>query len=353
MGTNWSGGTISNSYATGSVEGSSYVGGLVGDNHGTIEKSSARGVVTGSGNDIGGLVGYNKGTIENTYATGDVTGSGDNVGGLVGDNYDTITNSYARGRVTGSNYVGGLVGFKYGLSATHSDSFYESDANPLLKGVGNSPSDVAGQVWGLSTADMKLLANFTTSTAANGGVNPGWDFTPDTGIWKIDPLKNGGYPYLAWQTFNSDVPDVPSKFLERPVLSEPLPVTDPSYLGASIAPTGPLIPEGQLLEAKIVNPPSGSAPGRILVMVPQSLTLQGSVFSFVLPDEVKNAVTESGVAEKVTLLDGSPLPSWLDYNPETMTFTATDMTQGVTELKVLVKVGGKSWIVDITMQHAP
>ena len=350
VGTNWNGGTISNSYATGSVEGSSYVGGLAGENFGTIEKSYARGVVTGSGNDIGGLVGYNHGTIENTYATGDVTGSGDNVGGLVGINYATITNSYARGRVTGSNYVGGLVGFKYGFSATHSNSFYESDANPLLKGVGNSPSDVAGQVWGLSTANMKLLANFTTSTAANGNVNPGWDFTPDTGIWKIDAAKNGGYPYLAWQMLSPDISEIP---YERPVLSEPLPVTNPSYQGASIAPTGPLIPEGQILEVKIVNPPSGSAPGLILVMVPQSLALQGFVFSFVLPEEVKNAVSESGVAEKVTLLDGSPLPSWLHYNSETMTFTAMDMPQGVTELKILVTVGGKSWIVDITMQHAP
>ncbi len=71
----------------------------------------------------------------------------------------------------------------------------------------------------------------------------------------------------------------------------------------------------------------------------------------VLPDEVKDSV--GSVVESVTLLDGAPIPSWLHYNPETMTFTATDMLRGVTELKVLVTLGGKSWIVNITMQQAP
>ena len=355
-------GTINNSYATGNVVGyGNYAGGLLGHNDGIIENSYATGNVVGYSSYVGGLTGINDiggHTINNSYATGNVEGHGDYVGGLAGTNYGDITNSYARGVVTGSGSdVGALVGNDDGDIY---NSFYELGVNPLLSGVGNHV-DAAGYVWGLSTVDMKLEANFNTPTAANGNVDPGWDYTPGTGDWKIDPAKNGGYPYLAWQTFNSDVPDVPpsdvpdvpSKFLERPVLSEPLPVTDPSYQGAPIAPTGPLVPEGQLLEAKIVNPPSGSAPGLILVMVPQSLGVEGSVFSFVLPEEVKNAVTESGVAEKVTLLDGSLLPSWLHYDFDTMTFTATDMPQGLTEFKVLVKVGGKSWVVDITMQHAP
>jgi filamentous hemagglutinin family protein len=341
VGSNWSGGTIRNSYATGRVEGVSYVGGLVGDNHGTIEKSYAGGGVTGSSY-VGGLVGNNYGTIEKSYATGSVEG-GSYVGGLVGNNYGTIEKSYARGSVTGrGSNVGALVGYEYG-DATLSNSFYEKDANPLLTGVDDGTPDVAGEVWGLSTARMKLLSNFMEATAANGNVNPGWDFTPGTGDWKIDAATNGGYPYLAWQT--SEKP-----YERPPLLSEPLPGT-PSYPVVPIAPPAPLIPEGQLLEAKIVNPPSGSAPGLILVIVPQSLGSEGSVFSFVLPDEVKSSA--GGIVESVTLLDGGPLPSWLYYNPETMTFTATDMPQGVTELKVLVTLGGKSWIVDITMQQAP
>ena len=328
--------TISNSYATGSVAGERHAGGLVGENDGSIfDNCYATGSVSGARN-AGGLVGYNLGSIGNSYAAGSVTGER-NVGGLVGDNYGTIEKSYARGRVAGGSHVGALVGHEYG-DATLSNSFYEKNANPLLTGVGDGTPDVAGEVWGMSTANMKLLSNFMEATAANGNVNPGWDFTPGTGVWKIDAATNGGYPYLAWQ--NSE------KFYERPVLSEPLPGV-PSYPAFPIAPTGPLIPEGQFLEAKIVNLPLPSAPGLILVTVPQSLGAEGSVFSFVLPDELKNSV--GGVVESVTLPDGAPLPSWLHYKPETMTFTATDMPQGMTEFKVLVTLGGKSWIVDIAM----
>src|SRR5690606_846301 len=56
-------------------------------------------------NATGGLVGKNYGgTISNSYATGSVPGS-DYIGGLVGNNfYGTISNSYATGSVSGSYY---------------------------------------------------------------------------------------------------------------------------------------------------------------------------------------------------------------------------------------------------------
>ena len=100
-------GTVINSYATGSVSGSdNTVGGLVGWNWGdsTIRNSYAAVSVVGPGNDndiIGGLVGNNDGTIINSYATGTVRGGG-RKGGLVGQSNGMITNSYATGEVTGS-----------------------------------------------------------------------------------------------------------------------------------------------------------------------------------------------------------------------------------------------------------
>ncbi len=132
-------GTITNSYATGSVEGQYNVGGLVGRNLVvgnsatiTITNSYATGSVEGQHN-VGGLVGenWNGGnsatiTITNSYATGDVEGTYD-VGGLVGENWNdgssatiTITNSYATGDVEGTYDVGGLVGENWngGNSAT-------------------------------------------------------------------------------------------------------------------------------------------------------------------------------------------------------------------------------------------
>jgi filamentous hemagglutinin family protein len=152
----------------GSVSGGNYyVGFLVGYNNGTISNSYATGAVSGSGWD-GGLVGANFGSIGTSYATGAVTGSG--VGGLVGENYRSISNSYAMGRVTGSTWLGGLVGANFG---SISASFWNMTANLALAGVG---SGTLTGTTGLHAGDMMLQANFTSATAANGNVNPNWDF---------------------------------------------------------------------------------------------------------------------------------------------------------------------------------
>jgi uncharacterized membrane protein YeiH len=63
--------TVSNCYSTGSVSGTSYVGGLVGYNYGAVSNCYSRGTVSGS-YDIGGLVGYNVVTVSNSYSTGTV-----------------------------------------------------------------------------------------------------------------------------------------------------------------------------------------------------------------------------------------------------------------------------------------
>ena len=111
-------GNITNSYATGSVEGDDEVGGLVGANRGDITNSYATGSVEGNGGHIGGLVGENvDGEITNSYATGSVVISVEwkgSVGGLVGINDGEITNSYATGSVEGNYGIGGLVGINDG-----------------------------------------------------------------------------------------------------------------------------------------------------------------------------------------------------------------------------------------------
>ena len=108
------GGTISACYATGDASGSGVVGGLVGWNQGAISACYATGDASGSGV-VGGLVGYSQSTIRACYATGNATGTADDVGGLVGFSQGTISACYATGNVTGSaDNVGGLVGFNEG-----------------------------------------------------------------------------------------------------------------------------------------------------------------------------------------------------------------------------------------------
>ena len=124
------GGTISHAYATGSVNGGICTGGLVGWNsNGTIVNAHAAVSVTGT-DTVGGVVGSNSGSISNSYATGSVTGSNGNIGGLVGWNSNgAIRNSYATGRVNGSNNVGGLVGNNDSSNSTVDNSYATGDTS--------------------------------------------------------------------------------------------------------------------------------------------------------------------------------------------------------------------------------
>jgi filamentous hemagglutinin family protein len=133
-------GGISDSSASGNVDGSYYVGGLVGfvqdyyngtGGQPTIANSRASGSVT-SDRTAGGLVGYfynayasaNLRGIRSSSATGAVQGATE-VGGLVGQylGYGGIEDSWASGDVTGTGststqYLGGLVGTAYNYSST-------------------------------------------------------------------------------------------------------------------------------------------------------------------------------------------------------------------------------------------
>jgi hypothetical protein len=88
----YNGGTVSNCYVLGNVNGDSGVGSLVGFNEGNVSNCYSSSNVTGR-EAIGGLVGYNKGTVTDSYSKGNVTGNW-TVGGLVGSNSGTVSNSY-------------------------------------------------------------------------------------------------------------------------------------------------------------------------------------------------------------------------------------------------------------------
>ena len=185
-------GSITNSYATGSVTGTSLVGGLVGAGNTTITNCYATGSVTGY-NYVGGLAGaIEGGSITNSYATASVTGY-NYVGGLVGDGNATITNCYATASVTGDEFVGGLVGFCSGSSITNSyatgsvtgtslvgglvgaayaiptlNGYYDTQKTGQTVGVGNG--SYTGTVTGVTTAELEeLIKNGTLPQYNYGG----------------------------------------------------------------------------------------------------------------------------------------------------------------------------------------
>jgi len=226
-----SGGTLNNSYATGTMKGHRYVGGLVGkDWHGMVSNSYATSDVSGNER-VGGLLGLNHryGMVSNSYATGDVSG-GSKVGGLVGWNHGTVdyrttlgtvSDSYATGNVSGDNRVGGLVGYNTG-KVKNSYARGDVDGDNKEGGlVGSNSRKVSNSFWdietsriaesdggtGKTTEEMKDIATYTD--ASTEGLEEAWDFVNDPyddegdeDIWgDIDENEtiNDGYPFLAWE----------------------------------------------------------------------------------------------------------------------------------------------------------
>jgi flagellin-like protein len=162
-----SNGNISNSYSTGNVTGFDYLGGLVGVNsNGTVSNSYSTGNVSGEENYLGGLVGRNwKGNISNSYSTGNVTGF-DYLGGLVGDNYNgNISNSYSTGNVTGFDYLGGLVGKNYNGNISNSYSTGNVTGFDYLGGlVGeNDNGTVSNSYWDKDSTGQSSSAGLPDS----------------------------------------------------------------------------------------------------------------------------------------------------------------------------------------------
>ena len=138
MRVNGSNSTVTNCYSTGSVNGESYTGGLVGVNNAS-------------------------GTITNCYSTGRVNGSGSAVGGLVGRMYNQsggkseIINSYCLSSSLD------LVGVKEYRTST-----------------GSASNNVVTNSSELSAANMKKQASFD-----------GWNFVS---VWQIE--EGVTFPYL-------------------------------------------------------------------------------------------------------------------------------------------------------------
>lgn len=145
-------GQVQFSYATGEVEGNFRYGGLVGENieRGTISSSFATGGVIGT--DIGsssggGLLGFNeKGNVSNSYASGNVSGDG-HIGGFLGYNEEDgfIETSYSFGNVDGENDVGGFVGRNGGVVEDSYWTLETSDADVSDGGVGLTIEEMVGE----------------------------------------------------------------------------------------------------------------------------------------------------------------------------------------------------------------
>jgi len=200
----YGGSTINDCYNLGIVSvsghgsfGSSYAGGIIGDNvHSGIINNcynmgniSVVASVTGSVLNVysGGIIGSGSSPINNCYNMGNISASSTTAalshtdssaayaGGIYGSSGNTtINNCYNTGEVNsffnrGYAYIGGITGM-----SRFNDTIITSSYCP----------DLYGSEWGtqLTSAQMRNAVNFV-----------GWDFA---NVWDISPSVNGGYPFL-------------------------------------------------------------------------------------------------------------------------------------------------------------
>ena len=168
-------GTITNCSSWGDATGTSYVGGLVGRNTpgSVIATSCSMGDAQCTGSYAGGFIGYNNGgTITDCYSTGNSSG-GDQSGGFVGTNDGPVDNCYSTGNLTGTIILGGFCG-QNGNAITN--CFWDNQTS------GWTTTD-GGQ--GNTTAQMMIQSTFTAA---------GWDFANTWVMW-----ENETRPFLRME----------------------------------------------------------------------------------------------------------------------------------------------------------
>lgn len=168
---------------------SSNIGGLIGDNQGSLTAGYNTGAINASGStNVGGIAGSNSGKIDQVFNTvitadgkntGTITG-GTNVGGLVGNNSGTLSNAYNTTGVTGDDKFGNAVGNNTGEIT----NIYASNTTGILIGAGYENGKVYN-AYSFVSDDKSATEVITGDAQKDSDSYEGFDFDTDgSGIWK-------------------------------------------------------------------------------------------------------------------------------------------------------------------------
>lgn len=191
-------GIINNATNTADVnaDGATYVGGIVGENDGTLENMAGNsGNVTGK-DYVGGVAGKNNTALDGVIASNDgtVKATEGGAGGIFAENKGNITNStltnnmVVAGGTSGS--TGGIIGVNSG-HITYSSLKNEADAQVIGMNnvgglIGKNTGDITG---GRDAAD----SYYKYQIYNNGVINVGtWKDDNNNGIVEVDEVKLGG-----------------------------------------------------------------------------------------------------------------------------------------------------------------
>ena len=137
---------------------------------------------------VGGVAGENYGTIENCTFRGAVEGR-INTGGIAGMNYGTLNSCSSRGSVIGDNRTGGIAGYNYGviISCRSNTDVNTESVDPKI-----DPKDISLNF----NIDFSKAANLDISDAASdtGGIA---GYSGGT-IKDCENTGNVGYPHIGY-----------------------------------------------------------------------------------------------------------------------------------------------------------
>lgn len=224
----------------GLVQGHTLVGGLIGQNGGSVDYTFSDITVQADGAYVGGLIGQSFGNnVNHSYALGDVSGSSA-VGGFVGRNWGQIYNSYTGDQtVTGTGeYIGGFMG------TTGQNSSGMTNIASIAHVVGPSPGGIAGFVesaspetwhWDGTTSGLNCAApdSFVGADPSECNNHPGdrayfldMDNQPyasfvGSGLYQDNSAMNKT-PTFVWHdlttpTFNTTIGDKPASASANPI----------------------------------------------------------------------------------------------------------------------------------------
>lgn len=210
-----SGASVRNAGVSGTIAGSSYVGGIAGRNSGTIENCYFTGIITAVGDYIGGVTGYNGtgGTIQNSYNTGTVFGA-KYTGGIVGCNTAKVENCYNTGTVSSytPSAIGGITGYNSGsvensvsLGAEVKNSSSANNYSGRVAGVNSgilsnnyAYNDMAENNNVTAAENMASSKNGADISIVQWGSFVWWTVTAewDDAVWDFSSIGASSYPQL-------------------------------------------------------------------------------------------------------------------------------------------------------------
>jgi filamentous hemagglutinin family protein len=303
-------GVIQTSYNTGTVDGGTSVGGIVGLNEqGTTITTCYNVGAIGDGNAtyVGGIVGDNHGYVTNTYNSGSVQGAAGTTAGIIGlDEYnadtensywDTVTSgqSISTNRDEGS-YENNLAavsssdGTAYTISGNNTTSgvgygfFGPATAVAGTNGVyaiGTSPDSGGGAAWYLIDGQTRPVL----AMEANGNIN-----SPHQ-LQLIAVNLTGGYDITSY--LDMSVTNNPAD-IWGPAGFVPI-GADPNQEGGGVAFTGSVYGNGETIQGLYINRPDSNDVG--LFGYANSSVDNGGITEFTMNDSsITGANNVGGIA---------------------------------------------------------